>query len=208
MKSYSSYNSLFPTYYYHNDDRPVFFELDKNKSYPNIDTNNFQNDIENNECVNTTVYHQNNANSNSHNALNNSDISIGNSNNDTINAKNNNANTINSIDSSNSNSNNSSSSSSNSSSNNNTNNNNTNNNHITYQQITGDTNLITLLKKARSAINNMDRKVFEELRGKTNYFEGLGKGCFLNRLVTVRITCICMLILEYWIYTRLFFMYV
>jgi hypothetical protein len=52
---------------------------------------------------------------------------------------------------------------------------------ISYTSITGSLQLVTLLKRAKVVSNSFNRKTFEELRGKTNYYEGLGKGCFLNR---------------------------
>ena len=52
---------------------------------------------------------------------------------------------------------------------------------IKFQAITGSTQLVNLLKRAKAVSNSFGRKTFEELRGKTNYYEGLGKGCYLNR---------------------------
>ena len=52
---------------------------------------------------------------------------------------------------------------------------------IKYQVITGSRELVNLLKRAKAVSNSFGRKTFEELRGKTNYYEGLGKGCYLNR---------------------------
>jgi FtsJ-like methyltransferase len=52
---------------------------------------------------------------------------------------------------------------------------------IKFQAITGSSQLVNLLKRAKAASNSFGRKTFEELRGKTNYYEGLGKGCYLNR---------------------------
>ena len=52
---------------------------------------------------------------------------------------------------------------------------------IKFQAITGSTQLVNLLKRAKTVSNSFGRKTFEELRGKTNYYEGLGKGCYLNR---------------------------
>jgi FtsJ-like methyltransferase len=54
-------------------------------------------------------------------------------------------------------------------------------NEIKFQAITGSTQLVNLLKRAKAVSNSFGRKTFEELRGKTNYYEGLGKGCYLNR---------------------------
>ena len=53
--------------------------------------------------------------------------------------------------------------------------------HVKYEPITGSQELVSLLKRAKEVSNSFGRKTFEELRGKTNYYEGLGKGCFLNR---------------------------
>lgn len=47
--------------------------------------------------------------------------------------------------------------------------------------ITGSSHLVDLLVRAKNESNSYGRKVFEELRGKTNPYEGLSKGCFLNR---------------------------
>lgn len=52
---------------------------------------------------------------------------------------------------------------------------------ITFTPITGNAELVDMLRRAKVACNSFGRKNFEELRGKTNYYEGLGKGCFLNR---------------------------
>ena len=52
---------------------------------------------------------------------------------------------------------------------------------VSFSTITGSTELVSLLKRAKEISNSFGRKTFEELRGKTNYYEGLGKGCFLNR---------------------------
>jgi FtsJ-like methyltransferase len=52
---------------------------------------------------------------------------------------------------------------------------------VSFSTITGSTELVSLLKRAKAISNSFGRKTFEELRGKTNYYEGLGKGCFLNR---------------------------
>jgi hypothetical protein len=52
---------------------------------------------------------------------------------------------------------------------------------LLFSTITGSTELVSLLKRAKAISNSFGRKTFEELRGKTNYYEGLGKGCFLNR---------------------------
>ena len=54
-------------------------------------------------------------------------------------------------------------------------------NSITFTPITGNLELVDILKRAKLVCNSFGRKNFEELRGKTNYYEGLGKGCFLNR---------------------------
>ena len=52
---------------------------------------------------------------------------------------------------------------------------------IAYEPITGSAELVTVLRRAKAVTSSFGRKIFEELRGKTNYYEGLGKGCFLNR---------------------------
>ena len=52
---------------------------------------------------------------------------------------------------------------------------------INFQAITGSSELVNLLRRAKAVSNSFGRKNFEELRGKTNYYEGLGKGCYLNR---------------------------
>lgn len=52
---------------------------------------------------------------------------------------------------------------------------------VLFSTITGSSELVNLLKRAKAISNSFGRKTFEELRGKTNYYEGLGKGCFLNR---------------------------
>ena len=52
---------------------------------------------------------------------------------------------------------------------------------INFQAITGSSELVNILRRAKVVSNSFGRKKFEELRGKTNYYEGLGKGCYLNR---------------------------
>ena len=52
---------------------------------------------------------------------------------------------------------------------------------VSFGTITGSTELVNLLRRAKAVSSSFGRKKFEELRGKTNYYEGLGKGCFLNR---------------------------
>lgn len=53
--------------------------------------------------------------------------------------------------------------------------------HVNFTPITGNIELVNILKRAKVVCDSLGRKNFEELRGKTNYYEGLGKGCFLNR---------------------------
>ena len=50
-----------------------------------------------------------------------------------------------------------------------------------FAPITGSSHLVNLLLRAKNESNSYGRKIFEELRGKTNPYEGLSKGCFLNR---------------------------
>jgi len=51
----------------------------------------------------------------------------------------------------------------------------------TFTGITGSSGLVNLLIRSKNESNSYGRKIFEELRGKTNPYEGLSKGCFLNR---------------------------
>ena len=52
---------------------------------------------------------------------------------------------------------------------------------VSFGTITGSNELVNLLRRAKAVSSSFGRKKFEELRGKTNYYEGLGKGCYLNR---------------------------
>ena len=53
--------------------------------------------------------------------------------------------------------------------------------HVEYTSIIGNADLLDLLRRSKETFHSFGRKIFEEIRGKTNCYEGIGKGCFLNR---------------------------